>query len=395
MSALRLFHKPSNAVSGILSLLCLAAFVPVFLDTLSRPSASTDIEIPTETCSVRPGPAGPFHSAGFIEDLKSDEVSVHSATMARLGNGKLLAAWFEGSREGASDVAVHAASWDGSLQRWLPPEVLVTREQAQAEIGRFIRKIGNPVLFTDHRKRTWLFFVTVTIGGWSGSDVNFKYTDDSGTTWSPAKRLKTAPIPHSGTLVRGNPFEFADGSIGLPVYREYGRFSFPELVRINSEGEVIGKVRIGDSNSRGMQPSIVALDGKNAIGFLRPRGEEPMRIMRTTTTNGGVTWTLPTDTELKNPDAALAAMRLEGGPLMMVYNDSVLDRNNLRMSVSNDLGATWRQVYSFEDDVLSEAGYSYPNLYQNCNGEVHLLYTWRRKKIKHIIFNASWVNATR
>lgn len=395
LSDVHFFRKHSGAKSWVLSLLCLAAFLPAFLTSYSHQFATNEFDMSSETCPVMPRAPGPYHAAGFIEDFESNEVSVHSASMARLANGQLLAAWFEGSREGAPDVAIHAAAWDPAAQKWLPPNLLVTRERAQDEIGRSIRKIGNPVLFTDHRNRTWLFFVTVTFGGWSGSDINFKYSDDSGRSWSAAKRLKTAPIPHSGTLVRGNPFEFADGSIALPVYREYGRLSFPELVRIDSDGQVIGKIRMGDVDAHGLQPSIVTIDGRNAVGFLRPRDVEPMRVMRTTTSDGGATWTLPTSTGLSNPDAAVAAMRLGDGALLMVYNDSILDRNSLRMSVSNDLGETWRQVYSFEDDSLSDAGYSYPNLYRNCDGEVHLLYTWRRKKIKHIVFNSSWIDSTR
>jgi len=45
--------------------------------------------------------------------------------------------------------------------------------------------------------------------------------------------------------------------------------------------------------------------------------------------------------------------------------------------------------------VAAEAGgeFSYPFLLQTGDGRVHLVYTWKRKAIKHLAFNLLWLNS--
>jgi len=37
--------------------------------------------------------------------------------------------------------------------------------------------------------------------------------------------------------------------------------------------------------------------------------------------------------------------------------------------------------------------YSYPFLYRSRDGRIHLLYTWQRTRIRHLVFNDAWVVA--
>ena len=39
-------------------------------------------------------------------------------------------------------------------------------------VNRYIRKLGNPVVTRDAAGRIWLFYVSVSVGGWSGSAIN-------------------------------------------------------------------------------------------------------------------------------------------------------------------------------------------------------------------------------
>ena len=235
-----------------------------------------------------------------------------------------------------------------------------------------------------------------TVGGWSGGDINSKFSDDNGQTWSPAKRLNTAPVPHSGTLVKGTPFDYTDGTIGLPVYRSYGRYGFPELLRLDQNGEVIGITNMSNGTRGGLQPSVVMADEQRAVAFLRFNGDEPRRILRTTTEDAGQTWTSPVKTELPNPDSAVSAIRLTDGRLLIVFNNSTVDRHILSMAISTDLGINWKVIHNFEgtENTMaydSDNEFSYPQLIQTCGGEIHLVYTWQRKRIKHIVFNEAWV----
>ena len=369
----------------------LGIFTPLLISSLRHPVSSANPAFTKQACPGQPASDQPVYSESFIENNDAATFQVHSASMVEQADHTLRAVWFQGSREGARDVAIYTSTWDRASTMWSTPTVLVDRRQVQKDIGNYIKTVGNPVLFTDQRGRTWLFFVTVTIGGWSGGDINCKFSDDNGQTWSPAKRLTTAPVPHSGTLVKGAAFDYADGTIGLPVYRSYGRYSFPELLRIDQNGDVIGVTNMSNGTRGGLQPSVVMTDEQKAVAFLRFNGDEPRRILRTMTEDAGQAWVAPIKTDLPNPDSAVSAIRLADGRLLIVFNNSTEDRHILSMAVSSDLGVSWKVVHNFEDGKNAGDEFSYPYLTQTCGGEIHLVYTWQRKKIKHVVFNEAWI----
>ncbi len=341
------------------------------------------------------GPKLPFYNDGFIVPTGFAGAMVHSSSITQMPDGKLFAVWFQGSREGGPDIALYTSVFDRDAKTWSAPKELLGRERASVEIGRRLKTIGNPVLFTDSRGRTWLFFVTVSVFGWSGGDVNFKYSDDSGKTWSNASRLELSPVPHSGTLVKGKPFEYADGTIGLPVYRSYDQYSYPELVRIDRDGTVLSRVTMSDGVRGGLQPSVITLTGSDAVAFLRYNGDDPKRILRINTSDGGVTWTKPLKLELPNPDSAVASLRLSDGSIILVFDNSTQYRNVLSMAISTDLGVSWKIIHTFDNDTEANVNdeRSYPDLFKTQDGEIHLLYTWKRQKIRHIVFNEAWIRS--
>ena len=107
--------------------------------------------------------------------------SAHAAALAELPDGRIAAAWFAGSREGAADVAVWLALRDGA--HWSAPRPIATREATAAATRAYTRKVGNPVLFVEgHRLHLW--FVSVAWGGWAGSSLNHAFSDDAGATWA-------------------------------------------------------------------------------------------------------------------------------------------------------------------------------------------------------------------
>lgn len=373
----------------------LGVFSPLLIWSIKRPVPTANSALAKTDCGALQASDQPLYIEKFVDSNDAGSSQVHSASITEQANHELRAVWFQGSREGARDVAIYTSVLDRASGHWQTPTVLVDRYQTENDLGNYIKTVGNPVLFTDGRGRTWLFYVTVTFGGWSGSDINCKFSDDGGQTWSPAKRLSTAPIPHSGTLVKGTPFEYADGTLGLPVYRDYGKYSFPELLRLDQTGAVIGITYMSNRMRGGLQPSVVMVDDRRGVAFLRYKGDEPRRILRTNTEDAGQTWSSPTRTELPNPDSAVSAISLSDGHLLIVFNNSTEDRRVLSMAVSSDLGLSWRVIHNFEvgDNTRTDGvdEYSYPHIIRTCSGEIHLVYTWQRKRIKHIVFNEAWV----
>ncbi len=151
---------------------------------------------------------------------------VHAAALTQLSEDTLLSVWFAGSREGAADVQIRGAHFDVSEETWQDEFVLATRESTQQGLSRYVRKLGNPVVALAPDQRLWLFYVSVSIGGWGGSAINAMHSEDMGETWSEPRRLVTSPFFNISTLVRGAPVFHDDGSIGLPVYHEFiGKFA--------------------------------------------------------------------------------------------------------------------------------------------------------------------------
>ncbi len=341
--------------------------------------ARAEYELPASTTAQPPL---------FQRDFASPEgltAAVHSGTLVELPEGGLLGAWFGGSREGAADVAIYGARWDAT--GWSPPFVLTDRIASQRELGRALRKLGNPLLTRDPRGRIWLFYVTVSLGGWSTSSISYKVSEDSGRHWSPARRLVTSPFLNISTLIRNRPLQYRDGSIALPAYHELaGKFS--ELLRLDPAGRVLAKYRMNTGRSA-IQPSVVPTGPHRALAFFRRVGDSPPRVLSATTGDGGSTWTTPRPTNLPNPNAGVSALRTPGSEYLLAYNHSELDRGNLSLALSSD-GLQWRKLVDLEQGSREDE-FSYPFLIRTKAGEYHLIYTWQRRRMGHVRFNDVWL----
>jgi len=350
---------------------------------------------PPQTAARAGSAAAPRYEAELLPNTTA--AAVHSATAAEISGGRLRAFWYGGSREGASDVAIYTSVYSLRQKDWSPERAVVTREFAQRHLRRSVRKLGNPVAGRDSKGRLCLYFVSVSVGGWAGSAVNLMVSEDEGETWSPPRRLIASPFFNISTLVKGAPLLFSDGGVGLPVYHELlGKLG--ELLRLDAEGRAVGKTRLSWGQSS-LQPAIVPRSQKEAVGFMRYSGDPPNRILLVRTEDGGVHWSRPEKTALPNPNAAIASALLSDGALLLAFNNAEEDREDLSLALSTDFGNTWRTARRLEGGSGSAPApvpeYSYPWIVQDRDGDVHVLYTWGRSRIKHVRFNRAWLEGKR
>ena len=66
---------------------------------------------------------------------------------------------------------------------------------------------------------------------------------------------------------------------------------------------------------------------------------------------------------------------------LAVYNHTPRGRTPLNLAISKD-GDHWTPLQTLESDP---GEYSYPSMIQASDGAVHITYTWRRQKIKHVV----------
>jgi predicted neuraminidase len=362
---------------------------------------------------------------------------VHASSTIELKDGRIRAFWFSGSREGAKDVAIHSAVFDPSKAQWAAEETLISREQTQSALHRYVSKLGNPVVGREANGTLRMYYVTVSLGGWAGSSISTMISTDEGVTWSEPRRLVTSPFINISTLVKGAPFLYSDGTMGLPVYHEF-LCKFGEILRIDKNGAVLDQKRLVAGGMGTLQPVVLIQNTQTAKVLMRYSGStEPHRVVSVITQDAGLHWSAPEKSSLRNPDSALTGVTLPDGSMLVVLNDLEQGRAALSLMISSDGGNTWREVQRLEnqlaastqadeahfiskaqtlvqqsDAVSSEhlADYvestrrtvcangqcgfefSYPYLIQTQRGEFHLVYTWNRTFIKHFWFNQAWLN---
>jgi predicted neuraminidase len=368
-----------------LFLLVVAAFVAALMR--AEPPAR-DWAFQLRPVSTRPNVETFVAESRYVSSLAVP--SVHSATAVEISNGRVLAVWYGGSREGAKDVALYSAVFDPSAGDWGRESRVTTREETARDLDRYVKKLGNPVVASDSRRRLWLFYVSVSVGGWSGSSLNLRVSDDEGETWSPARRLVTSPFLNLSTLVRGPAVSFDDGTLGLPVYHELlGKFG--ELLKLSPDGEVLFKSRLSHGYSS-LQPVVVPRSPKDGMAFLRRSGSSPSRVLTTETSDGGLSWSQLEASALPNPDSAVSAARLADGRVLLAFNDGEADRSRLAIAESADSGRSFRRLFELEPpDEIGDSeprDFAYPWLLETGNGDLHLLYTWNRRRIVHVRFRA-------
>lgn len=319
--------------------------------------------------------------------------SVHAASLIALKDGAVRAFWFAGSREGAADVVINTAVYDPRAARWGAPTVVIDRVGAERGLSRYIAKLGNPVPARMADGRMQLFFVTVSIGGWAGSSISTMISDDEGLTWGGPQRLITSPLINLSTLVKSPPLQFTDGRLGLPAYHEWiGRFG--EFLRVEAS-QVIDKRRM--SSGRGAIQPVIFVDGaEEASAFFRQTrsSSQPKQIPVSETKNAGQSWDVSQDIQIPNPNSALAALTLANGARVMVLNNIEAGRYRLVMVMHEPHSSQWKVIKVLEDDESmaneKRQEYSYPYLISATGSDAHLVYTWDRKKIRHVYFPSTW-----
>ena len=95
--------------------------------------------------------------------------------------------------------------------------------------------------------------------------------------------------------------------------------------------------------------------------------------------------------QLPNPNSGTDAVTLKDGRHLIVYNHTSPimgkfsgPRSPLNVAISTD-GKAWRAALTLEDEPLRE--FSYPAVIQTKDGLVHITYTWKRQRVKHVVLD--------
>ncbi|MCO6046234.1 exo-alpha-sialidase [Aeoliella sp. ICT_H6.2] len=298
--------------------------------------------------------------------------SCHASTLEETPDG-LIAAWFGGTHERHPDVGIWVSR--KTSQGWSTPVEVATGETDEQRYPTW-----NPVLFQPTEGPLLLFYkVGPSPQEWWGMLMK---SEDHGRTWSAPQRL---PDGIFGPI-KNKPVELADGVLLCPssTEDEGWRVHFETTSDFGNTWQRTAPLNDPET-IRAIQPSILTYGPQTlqAIGRTRESG-----IFQIWSQNGGKDWGPMTTLGLPNPSSGTDAVTLAGGEQLLVYNHSPTYkiRSPLNVATSTD-GIKWNAALVLEDDPEAPAGYSYPATIQTSDGLVHITYTWRRERIKHVVID--------
>lgn len=322
---------------------------------------------------------------GFIYSDPAPTAQCHASTIVETSHGNLVAAWFGGTHEKHPDVGIWVSR--RTADGWTRPVEVANGVQFSRPNGEVVRHpTWNPVLFQPRQGPLMLFYkVGPSPLDWWGEVRN---SEDGGKTWSAARRLPEGVLGP----IKNKPVELADGTLISPSSEESALSGWTiHFERSRDLGQTWQ--RVGPINSHNelnaIQPSILFhRDGRLQI-LARTRNDV---VATSWSRDLGITWSRLEATALANPSSGTDAVTLRDGRHLLVYNPSKRredgrsgPRTPLVVAVSDD-GIGWRNVVELEnDDALH--GYSYPAVIQTKDGLVHVTYTWRRTRIRHVVLD--------
>ncbi len=306
----------------------------------------------------------------FREDVftRAPFAHCHASTIAETPTG-LVAAWFGGTAEGNPDVGIWLVRRDAA--GWSPPVEVASGRKA-GERGED-QPCWNPVLFQPTRGPLLLFYkVGPSPSRWRGMLTS---SADGGRSWAEPRRLpdgilgpvKNHPLEFpGGTILCGSSTEDGGWRVHFEVTPDLGR-TWRRTPPIN-DGRDVGLI----------QPALLRSGADGVIALMR---STVSRVYSSRSGDRGATWSPPEPTGLANPNSGLDAVTLKDGRHVLVFNPTPAGRSPLAVALSSD-GRTWTGVLTLEDERGAE--FSYPAVIQTGDGLIHVTYTWKRLRIRHV-----------
>ena len=306
----------------------------------------------------------------------------HAATIAETPKG-LVVAFFGGTKERNPDVEIWVCSLENG--HWTKPVSV-----ANGIMNDTLRyPTWNPVLYQVPGGNLILFYkIGPSPSAWKGW---MKTSSDNGRTWSSAKALSDVggsigPVKNKPVLLPNRVLLSPSSTEG-----EGWKVHFEASSDSGKTWRMIGPINDGKTTNA-IQPSILVHE--NGKLQILARSKE-RALMQSWSSDNGETWSPLTPSGLPNNNSGTDAVTLKDGRHLLVYNhvfppadakNGKGARTPLNLSWSKD-GKNWYAALILEDSPISQ--YSYPSIIQSSDGMVHVVYTWRRQKIKYVKIDPS------
>ncbi|WP_380171284.1 exo-alpha-sialidase [Kineococcus sp. DHX-1] len=358
--------------------------------------------------------------------LPAPTVQCHAANLAVLPGGDLACVWFGGTQEGVADIDVWMSVLAPDATAWSDP-VRLSSDPERSE--------QNPILWTTPAGEVWLLHTAQTAGNQDTAEVRRRVSTDGGRTFGPTETF----VPSSaagGVFVRQPPVVTSAGRWLLPLFRcpvapgARWRGDEDDSVVLTSDDEGRTWREVAVPGSTGMvHMNVQVRPDASLVAFYRSRWADA--VHRSTSTDGGDSWSAPEPTPLPNNNSSVQVSTDAEDGLVIAFDriratedsprrESLYDeigdegiveqvasaqttsagpravwgtpRAPMALARSTDGGLTWDRSLDLEggdgncltNDSRAGANHelSYPSVLV-VGDTVHVAYTWHRRAIRY------------
>lgn len=360
----------------------------------------------------------------------------HGSSLIVLEDQSLLVCWFYGSGERKADDVVIMASHqkDG---KWGKPFVL-------ADTPGF--PDCNPALSVGPRGKIWLFWTVILDNHWQSGLLKYRYGTwkNDKISWEWQNNIHIKPLAgfnkklqeylpefekkypnmvpnlqekkladlsadeemyyyikkkgsnklqqRLGWMTRLHPLWLPSGKMLLPLYTDAYSVSIIAITDDYGKHWTASHPIVGYGN---IQPSLILKKDKSIVAMMRENGPE-YRIRISNSKDKGITWGKVTNMSLVNPGSSIECISLANGNWVLVHNDTIDGRHQLKISLSEDEGETWPWSRYLEKE--NSGSFSYPSVAEGKNENIHITYSYhlknskkKQKSIKYTVINQRWI----
>ncbi|MBI1372385.1 MAG: exo-alpha-sialidase [Phycisphaera sp.] len=301
--------------------------------------------------------------------------------IARTPKGRIWACWVAGGDSPKAFFVLATSDDDG--ETWSHPRLVVDTHSKSLPMDRSTL-VGN--VWTDPLGRLWLIFdqsmemFDGRAGVWAAVCEN---PDADTPTWSTPRR-----IWHGVTL--NKPTVLSTGEWMLPISLDqrkgFGPFrgAFDDLDPYRGANVFVSSDKGATWTRRGCVTfpnpdwhEHMIVERKDGSLWMLARTRPG--IMQSTSTDGGKTWSTPTEPDgIRQPNARFHIRRLASGRLLLIKHGVTCDahtgRDHLSAWLSDDDGKTWRGGLMLDE----RTGVSYPDGFQAPDGTIYISYDRNR-----------------
>lgn len=326
----------------------------------------------------------------------------HASTLTMMPDGRIMSAWFAGTREADRDTAIWGAFLSNG--KWTEPQKIV-------KVNSLAH--WNPVLFTTPQKEVILYFKT----------------GDSPTEWKTweAKIKEDKIVEDSMSLVQCDELGYPRGPVRCkPIVLSNGNWLAPSSIEKTVGFKLIEKPSLSGKIGRSLVDwqSFVDISENNGAtwnksklidfdrekfgeegkygGVIQPTSWESVdgavhmflrstagKMFRSDSLDYGKTWSMAYPTTLPNNNSGID-VALFRGVLFLVYNpisENWGSRTPISIKFSFDNGKIWFKDVDLENDHWGS--FSYPSVITTPKG-IALTYTWNRRNIVYREFDIAF-----